>query len=229
VADPLQQRVAAVAALDEPTRCRLYEYVVRQPEPVSRDEAAAAVGAHRSTAAFHLDRLVDQGLLEAVYQRRSGRSGPGAGRPAKFYARSPRQVAVSLPERQYELAGHLMATAIDEAGRTGEAPRTVLCRHAHRVGQDLGRMARAQHQHTDADHLIRATLEIYGFEPCAEGAGVLLGNCPFHTLAEEHTALVCEMNLSLLTGLLDGLRHGGLCARLDPPPGRCCTPFAPSS
>ncbi|MGH3979192.1 MAG: helix-turn-helix transcriptional regulator, partial [Pseudonocardiaceae bacterium] len=179
MAEPLDRRVAAIAALDEPTRRRLYEHVVRQPEPVGRDEAAAAVDAPRSTAAFHLDRLVEEGLLDAVYQRRSGRSGPGAGRPAKLYTRSQRQVAVSLPERQYDLAGHLLAGAIDEAEHSGEAPTAVLDRRAYQLGHDLGHAARTRAQHTDSDHLLLPLLETYGFEPRAAGADVTLGNCPF--------------------------------------------------
>ena len=52
----------AVAALEEPTRRRLYEYVVGRPEPVSRDDAANALGLPRTTAAFHLDKLTEEGL-----------------------------------------------------------------------------------------------------------------------------------------------------------------------
>jgi predicted ArsR family transcriptional regulator len=78
---------------------------------VSRDEAAAGVGVPRHRAKFHLDKLVGDGLLEAEYRRRSGRRGPGAGRPAKLY-RASGELAVMLPGRRYELAGQLMARAI---------------------------------------------------------------------------------------------------------------------
>src|SRR5215208_4398125 len=95
--EALTADVSAIAALEEPTRRRLYDHVVRQPGPVGRDEAAAALGLARQTAAFHLDRLADASLLDVVYERRSGRTGPGAGRPAKLYRRSTKQVSVSLP------------------------------------------------------------------------------------------------------------------------------------
>ncbi|WP_208630362.1 helix-turn-helix domain-containing protein, partial [Amycolatopsis kentuckyensis] len=124
------QALAAVAALDEPTRRRLYEYVVRRPEPVSRDDVAAALGVPRATVAFHLDRLVAERLLAVGHERRTGRSGPGAGRPAKLYRRSDRQVSVSLPERQYELAGRLLAAAVEQADETGGSPREILTRCA---------------------------------------------------------------------------------------------------
>ncbi|MGW3150644.1 MULTISPECIES: helix-turn-helix transcriptional regulator [Streptomyces] len=211
--------VSAVAALDEPTRKRLYDHVVRQPGPVSRDEAAEALGLARQTAAFHLDRLADASLLDVVYERRSGRTGPGAGRPAKLYKRSAQQVTVSLPERHYELAGRLLAQAVEESEATGEPVRTCLHRKAHELGTLFGAQGQAD---------VFDLLERYGFEPRHDGDAILLGNCPFHALAREHTQTVCGMNLHLLGGVLDGLGEGGLQARLDPGPGHCCVRLDPA-
>ncbi|WP_328456151.1 helix-turn-helix transcriptional regulator [Amycolatopsis sp. NBC_00438] len=210
--EPQAGALAAVAALDEPTRRRLYDYVVRQPEPVSRDDVAAALSVPRATVAFHLDRLVDERLLAVGHGRRTGRTGPGAGRPAKLYRRSDRQVTVSLPERDYELAGHLLARAVEEAGETGGSAREILALRARELGEDLGAAAAG----------LTAVLEEHGFEPRTEDGGVLLGNCPFHRLARAHPRLVCEMNLALVTGLLTGAGSADLTARLDPRPGRCC-------
>src|SRR4051794_8736098 len=180
VDDPKEVRdadVSAIAALDEPTRRRLYDHVVRQPGPVGRDEAAAALGLARQTAAFHLDRLAGQSLLDVVYERRSGRTGPGAGRPAKLYRRSTKQIAVSLPDRRYELAGRLLAHAVEESGETGEPMRDVL----HRVARECGAQVGA-----DGHEEVLPLLERCGFEPRHEGDAVVLGNCPFHTLARAH-------------------------------------------
>ncbi|MET8863855.1 helix-turn-helix domain-containing protein [Nonomuraea sp. NPDC004580] len=211
--------ISAIAALDEPTRRRLYAYVVRQPAPVSRDEAADAVQAPRNTVSFHLEKLVEGGLLEAVYQRRTGRSGPGAGRPAKLYRRAPGQIAVSLPDRRYETAAHLLADALQEAEATGEPPRTVLDRRARDLGRALGR---------DACAGVMPTLEALGFEPRACDGTIALANCPFRSLAERHTALVCGMNLSLLAGLLEGLPEPGFTARLEPSQEHCCVRLRPA-
>ncbi|ANZ39041.1 hypothetical protein BBK82_26185 [Lentzea guizhouensis] len=73
-------------------------------------------------------------------------------------------------------------------------------------------------------------LEDFGFEPRTEGGSVLLGNCPFHSLAQRHTELVCGMNLCLLTGLADGVEADHR-ARPDPSPDHCCVRLdqAPSS
>ncbi|MFE5483852.1 helix-turn-helix transcriptional regulator [Streptomyces sp. NPDC056527] len=205
--------VSAIAALDEPTRRRLYDHVVRQSSPVSRDEAAATLGLARKTAAFHLDRLADESLLDVIYERRSGRSGPGAGRPAKLYRRSTKQVAVNLPDRRYELAGRLLAQAVEESDATGEPVRQVLHRKAEELGTQLGEQSK-----TDVFEL----LDRYGFEPRREDDAIVLANCPFHALAQEHTQTVCGMNLHLLRGVLSGLDEAGLEACLAPSPGRCC-------
>src|SRR4051812_10957677 len=134
--DERAAQVSAVAALAEPTRRRLYEHVVRQDGPVSRDDAATATHVPRATVAFHLDKLVDEGLLDVVFERRTGRSGPGAGRPSKLYRRAACEVTVSLPERRYDLAGGLLAAAMEEAQSSGDSPRAVLARQAFGRGRE---------------------------------------------------------------------------------------------
>jgi predicted ArsR family transcriptional regulator len=222
-----QAQISAVAALDEPSRRRLYDYVVRQPEPVSRDEAAAALELPRSTVAFHLDRLVEEGLLGVEYQRLTGRTGPGAGRPAKLYRRSDQYVAVSLPQRRYELAGQLLSSAIEHAERTGDSPRGSLDQHAYELGKQLGETARNTARHHNTQDTALEVLEEQGFEPRRKGDQVTLANCPFRTLAQEYTELVCGMNLRLLDGLLEGLASTGLVAHLDPIPPNCCVRLSP--
>jgi predicted ArsR family transcriptional regulator len=216
--------VSAVAALHEPTRRRLYEFVVRQPAPVSRDQAADAVRAPRPTVAFHLDKLVAEGLLEVVYERRTGRTGPGAGRPAKLYRRATQQITVSLPDRRYELAARLLADTVHEAQDSGESPRAVLDHRARELGRELG-LELGREAHTT----LTEALETLGFEPRAEGDTIVLANCPFHSLARRHTELVCGMNLCLLDGLLDGLAAADVTARLEPAAEHCCVRFHPAS
>jgi predicted ArsR family transcriptional regulator len=222
--DDRTAQVAAVAALAEPTRRRLYDHVAAQPAPVGRDEAAAAVAVPRATAAFHLDRLVDDGLLEVHFERRSGRTGPGAGRPAKLYRRAECAVEVSFPERHYDLAGDLLAAAMAQAEESGESPRSALGRLAYERGRRLGEEAPAGDGRTAALRV----LEEHGFEPRAEDGAVTLANCPFHVLAREHTELVCGMNLRLLEGVLNSVGSTALEPRLEPSPGRCCVRLTPT-
>ena len=214
-------QVAAVAALAEPTRRRLYDHVVRAPEPVSRDDVAGATGVPRPTTAFHLDRLVADGLLDVHYERRSGRTGPGAGRPAKLYRRAECSVSVALPERRYDLAGELLASAVAEAEQSGERPARVLDRQAFRRGQELAAGAGS------GAEAVLGVLEEHGFEPRTSDDGIALANCPFHTLAQRHTELVCGMNLRLVEGVLAGVPDAGLTASLHPERGMCCVRLAP--
>lgn len=221
--------IEAVALLDEPVRRTLYDWVVLQPEAVSRDAAAAATGIARSLAAFHLDRLVRDGLLTTEFRRLSGRSGPGAGRPAKLYRRSDREVAVTLPARRYEVAAGLLAAAVERA--TGDMPPAAVRDTAFERGYETGRAARAAAGPRPGRDRRRAALldalAAHGYEPRVDGAAppatvITLANCPFHALVDEHRELVCGMNVALASGLLEGLGAADLHAELDPAPRRCC-------
>ncbi|RZL78136.1 MAG: transcriptional regulator [Rhodococcus sp. (in: high G+C Gram-positive bacteria)] len=212
--------VSAVSSLDEPVRRRLYDYVRAQTSPVSRDDVAEALDLARSTSAFHLEKLADEGLLAVEFVRRSGRSGPGAGRPAKLYRRSAREFSVHLPERAYVLAGELFARAIEDAETTGTSPRAALGARAHDFGRDLG----ADTGSTEDDLI--AALEKCGYEPRSSDGTIDLVNCPFHTLARRHTDMVCSMNLALLAGLLDGAGRENRRATLAPRDGFCCVRIA---
>jgi predicted ArsR family transcriptional regulator len=213
--------LAAMSGLGDPVRRRLYDFVSGRTEPVGRDAAAAAAGIGRPLAAYHLDKLVSLGLLTASYQRPAGRAGPGAGRPAKMYARSGTEFAVTVPPREYELAARLLAVAV-EADHTGTS-RGALHDAAQQLGADLGRRRRAAQGSRDARQAAEAALREQGFEPWHEQDGTIrLRNCPFHRLAAEHTEVVCGMNLALVEGLVAGLGASGLHPALDPQPGCCC-------
>jgi len=209
--------LASLSSLDDPVRRRLYEVVTRQPGPVGRDEAASAAGIGRALAVYHLDKLVESGLLTASYSRPPGRSGPGAGRPAKLYARSDREFAVTVPPREYELAARLLVQAVE--ADPSDRSRTALAGAARRLGTELGRAFRP----AEAGRDVEGVLAQQGYEPSRGGDGVIrLRNCPFHQLAEQHKDVVCGMNLALVEGLVAGLGAGGWHPALDPAPGRCC-------
>jgi predicted ArsR family transcriptional regulator len=227
--DDFAAQVSGVGALAEPARRALYLYVVAQPEPVSRDQAAAGAGLPRHTAKFHLDKLVTDGLLDTEYRRLSGRRGPGAGRPTKLYRRSSRQVTVTLPPRHYDLAGQILARAVDDAARDGIPVLQAVQRAAADAGHRLGAAQRPRDERSatvldDAAALeaVAAVLAAHGYEPRVQSDRVVLANCPFHALAREHTALVCGMNLHLITALLEELGRRDVQTGLDPAPHRCC-------
>jgi predicted ArsR family transcriptional regulator len=217
--DPLED-VAELAALAEPLRRRLYRYVARSAEPVGREEAAGAVGVPVHTAKFHLERLVDDGLLEVEYRRLTGRSGPGAGRPAKLYRRSSREFAVSLPERHYDLLSEVLGAAAAASVERRLPVDEVAPEVARRRGEELG-AAWAGPAGAPLDRLA-AALDDVGYEPRVDEERLVLDNCPFDRVAREHTTLVCGLNLDLVCGVIDGLGCRGIAAFLEPSPGRCC-------
>ena len=225
--------VTAISSLGEPTRRALYDFVVASAEWVSRDRAAEAVGIERGTAAHHLDRLAADGLLDVDYQRLSGRQGPGAGRPAKLYRRARGEIDVTLPRRDYALAGRLLADAADRSRRDGTDIQTALDDAAGAQGRRLADEIRAQcNGGGGAPDGTRAAvleaLETHGFEPISDDAGtVVLRNCPFHQLAREHTELICGMNHCMLGAVVEVLDDAGLAARLEPEEGFCCVRLHP--
>jgi predicted ArsR family transcriptional regulator len=212
--------LAGLASLAEPTRRALYLYVHAQAGPVSRDEAAAGVGVPRHKAKFHLDKLVDDGLLETEFARRTGRQGPGAGRPAKLYRRAAQELAITVPERHYELAG-----------LTEDQPVAEMLRRAARDrGRWLADIAlRKAGDRPSRPALLaaaRGVLDDEGYETREDLAGLTLANCPFRALAAEHTDLVCGMNLAIMEGMLERLDRLRWAAVLDPAEGRCCVRLA---
>ncbi|HEX8094601.1 helix-turn-helix transcriptional regulator [Jatrophihabitans sp.] len=226
----IQAQLRSIASLAEPIRQTLYRFVVEHSQPVSREQAASGVGVAHHVAKFHLDKLEEDGLLEVEYRRPAGRTGPGAGRPAKFYRRAAGDIAVSLPERRYELPGRLMAEAITASTDGGGPVSATLQAAAPATGERLGRQAsELAGPEAGTDELVAAVcgvLEAEGYEPRATSDQITLSNCPFASLAKDYTGLVCGMNLDLMSGLVENLANGSadarLQARLDPAAGRCC-------
>lgn len=221
--DPVPDPISAVAALGDASRRAVYSYVLAAGGEVGRDDVAAALGMVRGTAAFHLDRLAKEGLLTVSYRRLSGRGGPGSGRPAKFYARAAQEIAVSLPARQYDLAGDLLAAAIEDSAEYGRP----VAESVKVVATAAGREIREQAKALNPAPRLEEVLERYGYEPATQEDGsIVLRNCPFHRLARKHTDTVCGLNLALLASITEqgdgGHQDWAYRAVLDPAPGRCC-------
>ncbi len=219
--------LAALSVLGEPSRRELYDYIVSAGDWVGRDEAADAVGIQRGAAAHHLDRLADEGLLEVDFHRLTGRTGPGAGRPAKVFRRARADFEIALPPRNYEFAGRLLADAIVDAQSTGRSVSDAVDIAANNAGKQLGatmktRLGRRVSS-TAARSAVVEVLQDQGFEPNEQEDGtVILRNCPFHQLAKTHTDLVCGMNLCLIGSAVAELDDTDFEVGLKPDPELCC-------
>jgi predicted ArsR family transcriptional regulator len=218
--DTLATQIAGIAVLDDPVRRSLYLFVARQADAVSRDAAAEATGASRENTAFHLDKLVEAGLLEASYRRLGGRTGPGAGRPSKVYRRSDQKLHVTLPARRFELATEVLAQALENP-RAKNASAAIAAA-AHRAGAALAAV-RARAGRGSSLRRVTQLLDAQGYEPTEAPRGVVrMRNCPFHEVAQGHPDVVCGMNLAFMEGIIEGAAADGVNATLDPQPGQCC-------
>jgi predicted ArsR family transcriptional regulator len=215
----------AVTSLSDPTRRRLYEAVASSTEAVSRNELARMTGVARPVVAYHLDRLVKDGLLETRFERQSGRVGPGAGRTAKLYFRRRTPVKVTLPSRDIEFAAQLLLNVVAQSNDPGV--RASLDRLARQAGTEIANVELQEPQESPTEAVIRLLTE-RGYEPRTDSGGTTwLGNCVFDELADQERQLVCGMNLSLVRGILDALPEAEIEARLEPGEGRCCVVLAP--
>ncbi|MCA4134969.1 metalloregulator ArsR/SmtB family transcription factor [Arthrobacter sp. M4] len=257
--DPAPDSLSSVAVLGDASRRAVYEYVLaagrESGREVGRDDVAAALGMVRSTAAFHLDRLAKEGLLAVSYRRLHGRTGPGSGRPTKMYSRAAGEISVSLPQRHYDLAGELLAAAIEDSSQSGRP----VAESVQRVASAAGREIREAAEDAGTGLRLLELLAQQGYEPFHDTDGsILLRNCPFHRLARKHTDTVCGLNVGLLGALVErppsgtkdteeddgGARppsdpsvegdaaskqnnRGEWRAVLDPAPDRCCVRLVP--
>lgn len=252
---PWNRRLAALASLGDENRRMLFDYVASAADAVGRDDAAQALGLARSTASFHLDRLVKDGLLAVEFRKLGGREGPGSGRPAKLYRAAVDEVAASVPDRHYDLAAELLVSAIEDATSDGGSPREALLRAARAKGQSAVESADrvagpapagaagaggadtaggADDAGPFADFLAGQ-----GYCPVDDGAGgLVLMNCPFHRLAAGHTEVVCAMNgaflggasaaLGIDPGRIEALAIKDLREQGNAQPGQCCARIVPA-
>ena len=216
--------VAAIAALEDDVRRALYEHVRGSGAPVTRESAAAAVGISRKLAAFHLDKLVDLGLLSSGFGTSTPRR---VGRAPRVYEPASTDISVHLPDRTPEVLAEILVAAVTEE-RPDERAEDAALRLARERGAALGdaERSRVRGGRLGAERgLTRAAdlLARHGYEPYRSGAAVRLRNCPFHPLAATAPAFVCGLNRAYLAGVVDGLGAGDrLDAVLAPVAGECC-------
>ncbi|MER6142473.1 helix-turn-helix domain-containing protein [Streptomyces sparsogenes] len=231
-ADAAGTAIDSVSVLSEDSRRRMFTFIRRARRAVTRDEAAASVGISRKLAAFHLDKLVDAGLLRTRYETPGGIR--KVGRRPKVYEPTDAQITVSIPDRRHELLADLLLDAVLTEGADESAAQAAL-RTAEQRGRRMGEAARDEARPgrlgperglTVCEHL----LDECGYEPVRETPTRLrLRNCPFHPLAAKAPDLVCGMNHAFLSGYLNGLEVSGVQAVLAPEPGECCVRLGPSA
>ncbi|MGH2795042.1 MAG: helix-turn-helix transcriptional regulator [Actinomycetota bacterium] len=225
--EPSRSSIEQIAVLEDQLRRRIYRYLRRAGSPATREQVAEETGISRRLAAFHLEKLLEEGFLRSHYARPPGRGGPGAGRSAKYYEPSDIELSVSIPDRQYDLAGSLLVDAITNA-KPEESAQDAAMRVSAEKGRAIGEQSRRDRGLSRPGpertlSVAQEMLEGYGYEPYRdEKRRIALRNCPFHTLAQRSPDLVCSMNQAFLDGILRGLGNESVEAALECKPGDCC-------
>jgi predicted ArsR family transcriptional regulator len=194
-------------------------FVRGRVDPSSADEVAAGLGLSRSGARWRLERLVESGLLEPEFVNRSGRRGPGAGRPAKTYSVAPETEALEFPPRRFEELLRLLIEALPVRSR-----RRRLDEVGFAFGSELARAARLRPTTRAPAALERVcrALRALGFQAAVESSGsdravLVTATCPLRPLVVGAPA-ARHIDQGMWRGLVAGALQG-----LDPSGVRCET------
>ena len=217
----LNETIVRLCLLDDPARWAAYLAVRTAGRPLTRAEVAEEAGVSVRLAAFHLEKLLSEGFLEATYERDG--SSVGVGHPAKRYRPTGLELEVSIPPRRYDLAAEILAEALE--ADSPDSPLESLTDVAAAYGRQIGRRTRARN---GGSRLLTA-LHVVGYEPAHSGDDVVLRNCPFRHVAQARPEIICQMNLAFVAGVLAGTKSRSLHAVLSPAPstGRCCVLVSP--
>jgi predicted ArsR family transcriptional regulator len=202
-----------LAAVGDPELREALLFARSHARPVTADELAQEKGLHRNVARSRLERLVDAGLLAASFERRTGRSGPGAGRPAKTYSVVPQLESIEFPADPSEPVAALLVDAL--VTRAGDEP---LREVGVEFGRELARSARlrpAKRLATGFERVCDAVRRL-GYQASLEhvdgnGAVIATPTCPLRPLVRARPEAV-EIDRGMWAGLassaLDGVEVG---------------------
>jgi predicted ArsR family transcriptional regulator len=214
-AGSLDDAIDRLCVLEDPVRRAVYWAVREAAQPVTRVEAGERAGISTRLAAFHLEKLVDEGLVAATFER--SEDAPSVGRPAKRYSPTGLELAVSIPPRRYDIAADILASILGRVTE-GTPPSADIAAVAAEQGQRIGRRVGRR---SPGDRILVA-LRVFGYEPSVEDDAIVLHNCPFRRAAEAQPEIVCQMNHAFVGGILAGLGTRSRSSVLDPELGRCC-------
>jgi predicted ArsR family transcriptional regulator len=210
----LNETILRLCVLDDPARWAAYLAVRTGGRPLTRAEVADEVGISVRLAAFHLEKLLSEGFLEATYER--DERSAGVGHPAKRYRPTGLELEVSIPPRRYDLAAEILAEALE--ANSLDPPLESLADVAAEYGRQVGRRAGAR----KGGSRLMTALRVVGYEPATAGDDVVLRNCPFRHVAQARPEIICQMNRAFVAGVLAGTKSRSLHALLSPSTGRCC-------
>jgi predicted ArsR family transcriptional regulator len=191
------------ATLGDPTRRSIYLRIRSSTEPTTASTIAAEFGIHPNVARHHLDRLAEEGYLEVTRRRQTGKTGPGAGRPAKCYTSTDKEIDLRFPTRRLDLLIDLLVRTVM---RLAPSDGTDV---ALEIGRDFGHeLAAGLNVDTSGneDGMLEAVATMMrheGFEIIADGDRLLTQHCPFGASSFEHPEVLCALDRGIMAGIFD--------------------------
>lgn len=209
----LNQQIGDLAAtLGDATRRGIYITVRESLEPATAGQISELFEIHTNVARHHLDRLVADGYLQVTRRRRSERQGPGAGRPAKHYETTQKEISVQFPARRYDLLAELLARVVERIAPDSAADV------AEEIGREYGRELAAEvglSKDSGFGTAVNAVAKVMmgvGFDTEAnmEDRQIVTRFCPFGETASKHPEIVCKLDQGLVSGLLESVDEPGI-------------------
>jgi predicted ArsR family transcriptional regulator len=212
-AEQFDQQIADLAGtLGDATRRGIYISVRESPEPMTASRIAELFDIHSNVARHHLDRLVADGYLRVTRRRVDGRTGPGAGRPAKHYEPTSKPVSVQFPVRRHDLLAELLLRVVERVApdRAADIAEEVGLEYGRELATEIGFPDDAGYD--AAARAVATALMGVGFEVEAQPGGHRLVTrfCPFGETATNHPDVVCRLDQGLVRGLLESARNGNV-------------------
>jgi len=193
------------SSLGDPTRRAVYIAVRESSEPMTTSKVADLFGIHPNVARHHLDRLADDGYLKVSHMRKAG--GPGAGRPAKTYESTNKEVTVHFAPRRFEMLTDMLFQVLEEV-----SPPDVSA-VAEKVGRSYGEQLASEigapedPGYDEAVQAVASAMTGLGFsvDPDVEGQRLLTSHCPFGETATNHPEVICSLDRGIVAGLFGAL------------------------
>jgi predicted ArsR family transcriptional regulator len=204
--ETLDRRISDLtSALGDPTRRAIYIAVRESPDPMTASDVASLFDIHPNLARHHLDRLTSDGFLKAAPERKS--AGPGAGRPARAYEATSKEVTVHFTPRRFEMLAEMLFSVLEELAPTDVSAV------AERVGRTYGERLAAEigapedPGYEAAVQAVARAMTGLGFsvDPDVEGQRLLTSHCPFGETATNHPEVICSLDRGIVAGLFGGL------------------------
>lgn len=197
------------STLGDPTRRSIYLTVRESPEPMTAAQVAAKFEIHANVARHHLDRLADEGYLEVTRRRPDGKKGPGAGRPAKCYTSTDKEIELQFPARRYDLLADLLVRVVQRLAP--DQASSIAAEVGREYGMELAGTLDLPEaaEFNDILSTVRQAMINVGFsvETNTTDRQLLTSHCPFGRTAFDHPEVVCSLDRGIINGLMEAFHH----------------------